>query len=174
MAYSKALVACVLAGALSAGVAVAQSSQVPPQPRITRADLPIQPRIMQVGVRVSDLEKAHNFYTKVLGLQRGTQYQPSPDVREWFYFFPGQERSATQIALHHSKSMPLERPKGGMGAPVMFNLQVRDVKAAVDQVEAAGGRVVSPMATRPASVFTMDVAFIEDPDGHLIELTHFR
>ena len=151
-----------------------QAGQQKPQPRLSRADLPLKPRILQIGLRVSDIEKAHEFYTKVLGLERGTQLELAPGVHEWFYNFPGQDRSGTTISLVNSPGAKPDAVKGDVDSPVTLNLTVQDVKSIVAKVVAGGGRIIRPTVTRKAGgMFTEDMAFITDPDGHLIEITYF-
>lgn len=139
---------------------------------MTRADLPIPPRIVQVAVRVRHMERAEAFYRDAIGMRLKFKYQPMPDVLEHFYgMSPGKD--ATMLCLVQRSGEAPQRPAAGMDAAMMLNIQVEDVAAVVARVEAAGGRVVRPTVTNAGGPFTIDMAFVEDPDGNTIELTHF-
>ena len=145
---------------------------MPRKPIITRDDLPLKARMLQVTVRVTDLDRADAFYTTVLGLERRGKYKPSPTVEERFYGFES-DPAETLICLAHFADQPFVPSDAGLGAPVMFNLTVPDVKAIVARTVAGGGTILRDTITQPATVFTQDMAFIADPDGTAIELTHF-
>jgi catechol 2,3-dioxygenase-like lactoylglutathione lyase family enzyme len=145
---------------------------MPRKPIVTREDLPFKPRVLQLSIRTSDLDRADAFYTTVLGLERRGKYRPTPTTEERFYGFES-EPAETLICLVHFSDQPHEPAAAGMMAHVIFNLTVPDVRSIVDRTVAGGGTILRDMITQQALDFTQDMAFITDPDGTTIELTHF-
>jgi catechol 2,3-dioxygenase-like lactoylglutathione lyase family enzyme len=175
----KALLAVGLLG-ISGQPALAQSSrpgpQQPAEPLFTRADV-VQPRVIEVIFIVSDMTKADNFYANVLGLEPGPKISHAGGAQQWFYRFPGQDRTRTVIALATGPSPKPSAGATGNIAPaspqVVLNFSVPDVKSIVAKVEAAGGKVIDRLETRTNGL-VRDHTVITDPDGHIIELTHFH
>ena len=107
--------------------------------------------IHHVNVAVDDLEAAQRFYCDVLGCT----VLPRPD-----FGFPGLWLDAGGEQIHLMVST--ERPRGGDH----FALEVADVAAAADHLEAHGVRVMRLDPVPGAG----GQAFINDPAGNLIEL----
>jgi catechol 2,3-dioxygenase-like lactoylglutathione lyase family enzyme len=145
---------------------------VPSSLSLSLDQLPLRPRILQVSMKVSDLDRADAFYCGVLGLQRRGDHSPNSQVVERFYG-PGSHPAETLICLVWNPDEPLERLTTGMSARVSFNLTIADVKGIVARTEAGGGTVLADTITQPAGDVTQDMAFVADPDGNAIELTWF-
>jgi predicted enzyme related to lactoylglutathione lyase len=110
--------------------------------------------LMQILVPVDDLDRAVDFYERVLGLPLLFQYPGNA-------FF-----DADGVRLYLAK--PTEPDFGGR-ASIYF--RVPDVTASLARLEAAGAKV----RERPEIVFEADdhdlwLAFVQDPDGNNIGL----
>lgn len=119
----------------------------------------------QIGLTVTDAEKAREFYGKVLGLKEG-KAQPlagSPGALEYFF-----AAGDTTIKFWSPKS---ERPTrtGGIGDALgirYFTFLVKDVDAAYEALKARGVKVTTP----PRDLGTVArIMLVSDTDGNTIE-----
>jgi catechol 2,3-dioxygenase-like lactoylglutathione lyase family enzyme len=115
-----------------------------------------------VNILTCDVDRSVAFYTDVLGFS----ILPRPD----FGGFPGAwlEQGTTQIHLSKTDRMP-ER----VGLPhfaLMVPLDAFD--DTVDALEARGVQWFAPPSSREDFGKTVRAAFLEDPDGNVIELTN--
>ncbi len=121
-------------------------------------------RMLHTMLRVGDLEKSLDFYTRVLGMKllRRKDY---PDGRFTLAFIGyGPEESNTVIELTHNWDTPKYDLGNGYGH---IALGVEDIQATVEAVRQAGGKVVREPG--PMKHGSTVIAFIEDPDGYRIE-----
>ncbi|HEY0963968.1 MAG TPA: lactoylglutathione lyase [Pseudomonadales bacterium] len=122
-------------------------------------------RILHTMIRVVDLDKSIDFYTKVFGMQllRRKDY---PDGKFTLAFVGyGDEKSNTVIELTHNwetKSYELGNAFGHIA------IAVDDAYKACDEITAKGGNVVRPAG--PMKHGGGVIAFVKDPDGYSIEL----
>ena len=121
-------------------------------------------RILHTMLRVGNLEKSVNFYTKVLGMKLLRQ-QDYPDG-EFTLAFVGYgneyDNSVLELTYNYGKtSYEMGSAYGHMA------LEVDDAYIACEQVKAAGGKVIREAG--PMKHGTIVIAFIEDPDGYKIE-----
>jgi catechol 2,3-dioxygenase-like lactoylglutathione lyase family enzyme len=112
-------------------------------------------RLHHVSVGVDDLEEARRFYTEVLGL---TELDTRPD-----FGFPGAWLDLGVGQLH---LVPSSEPIGPLPGAPHFALQVDDLEAVAEAIEARGIEVRRSNYTRGAG----RQAFLTDPSGNLIEL----
>ncbi len=122
---------------------------------------------VQIGLTVSNAEKAREFYGKVLGLkERPGVLLPAnfaADTMEYFF-----EAGATTIKFWAPKT---ERPTrtGPIGAALgirYFTFMVKDVDATYEALKARGVKVTVP----PVDLGTIArIMLISDPDGNTIE-----
>jgi catechol 2,3-dioxygenase-like lactoylglutathione lyase family enzyme len=123
-------------------------------------------------IHPSDLDRSLDFYGRVLGLAVAREFGEGPG-RGVVFFAGGGLLEVTGGA---------GRPPGGgadpdpgVGAegpipPLVLWLQVRDIRAAVDEVATQGVRAVRPPVLEPWGLIE---AWIDDPDGlriHLVEV----
>ena len=122
-------------------------------------------RILHTMIRVVDLDKSIDFYTKIFGMNllRRKDY---PDGKFTLAFVGyGDEKSNTVIELTHNwetKSYELGNAFGHIA------IAVDDAYKACDAITAQGGKVVRPAG--PMKFGGGVIAFVEDPDGYKIEL----
>jgi lactoylglutathione lyase len=128
-------------------------------------------RILHSMLRVGDLDRSINFYTKILGMQlfRKENY---PDGHFTLAFVGyGDERSGSTIELTHNWGRANYEHGTAFGH---IALAVTEIKTVFTKLEALGVKVLrspGPMAvSSPDRVEAEVIAFIEDPDGYRIEL----
>lgn len=122
-------------------------------------------RILHTMLRVGDLTRSIEFYTKVLGMKVLRQHD-YPEGRFTLCFVGyGDEDKETVLELTHNwdtKSYDLGTGYGHIA------LEVPDAHAACDDVRKRGGKVTREAG--PMKHGTTVIAFVEDPDGYKIEL----
>lgn len=122
-------------------------------------------RILHTMLRVVDLQRSIDFYTKVLGmtLLRRKDY---PDGKFTLAFLGyGDEKDNTVIELTHNwntDSYELGTAYGHIA------LEVDDVYSATEKIKQAGGVILRDAGKMNAG--TTIISFVEDPDGYQIEL----
>lgn len=126
-------------------------------------------RLLHTMLRVGDLERSLDFYTRVLGMQllRKKDY---PDGRFTLAFVGyGPEDQTAVLELTHNWDTPRYELGTGFGHVA---LGVDDVFATCDAIRAAGGKIVREPG--PMKHGTTVLAFVEDPDGYRVELIQGR
>ena len=103
-----------------------------------------------VGYPVSDLDRARDFYQRILGLEC-TLDHPLDDERRWIEYDLGES------ALAISNMWP---PTGESGPTAA--LEVVDLDAALDRLQAEKVNVVTEVMASPSCRFFL----IKDPDGN--------
>ena len=122
-------------------------------------------RILHTMLRVGDLDRSLDFYTRVLGmtLLRRKDY---PDGKFTLAFVGYGAESETAV-LELTYNWGVDKYELGT-AYGHIALAVADVYAAVEKIRAAGGKVTrEPGPMKHGSTI---LAFVEDPDGYRIEL----
>ncbi|SNB73907.1 lactoylglutathione lyase [Arboricoccus pini] len=123
-------------------------------------------RFLHTMVRVQDLEKSLDFYTRLLGMKllRRKDY---PEGRFTLAFVGyGPEDSHAVIELTHNWDQ--DRPYDLGTGYGHVALGVRDIYAICAELEKAGANI--PRKPGPMKHGTTHIAFVEDPDGYKIEL----
>lgn len=120
-------------------------------------------KFLHTMLRVTDLDKSIEFYTKVLGMQELQRSQNS----EYRYtlVFVGYEAGGTTVELTYNwdtKQYDMGNAFGHLA------LGVEDIYAACDQIKARGGVVTREPG--PVKGGETQIAFITDPDNYQIEL----
>ncbi len=123
-------------------------------------------RLLHTMIRVRDLKKSLDFYTRLLGMKllRQKDY-PSGEFTLVFVGY-GDEASDAVIELTHNwgQTEPYELGTGfghvAIGVP--------DIHATCDRLAAEGVNIPRPPG--PMKHGGSVIAFIEDPDGYKIEL----
>jgi len=122
-------------------------------------------RLLHTMLRVGNLERSLEFYTRLLGMKllRRKDY-PSGRFTLAFVGY-GDERDHTVVELTHN--WDTERYELG-NAFGHLALGVEDIYATCDALRAQGAKIVREPG--PMKHGGSVIAFIEDPDGYKIEL----
>ncbi len=122
-------------------------------------------RILHTMLRVGNLERSIEFYTKVMGMSvlRSTEY-PTGRFTNTFVGFADEAQGATLELTYNwdTASYDLGTGYGHIA------LEVENAYEACDLVRARGGKVSREAG--PMKHGTTVIAFVEDPDGYKIEL----
>lgn len=123
-------------------------------------------RFLHTMIRVKDLDKSIDFYTRLLGMKltRKTDY-PSGEFTLAFIGY-GEESDTTVIELTHNWGQ--EEPYDLGNAFGHLAIGVPDIYGTCEQLEKEG--VSIPRPPGPMKHGGSVIAFIEDPDGYKIEL----
>ena len=116
--------------------------------------------LTHIHLVVRDLERSLRFYQDVFGMDE--RFREGPHMA--FLSTPG---SGDLITLNQDPNEA--RLAGAKGGVDHFGFRLTtpsDFDAAVRDVEAAGGKLISRGEHAPSSPF----AYVEDPDGYVIEL----
>ena len=121
-------------------------------------------RILHTMLRVGNLEKSLNFYTKVLGM-RLLRRKDYPDGRFTLAFVGYQdETDGTVLELTHNWDTSNYDLGEGFGH---IAIEVNDAYRACEETKKLGGNVTREAG--PMKHGTTIIAFVEDPDGYKIE-----
>ncbi len=122
-------------------------------------------RVLHTMIRVGDLQRSIDFYTKVLGMQ----LLRASDNEEYKYSLAfvgyGDESSGAVIELTYNWGVTSYEMGTAFGHVA---LGVDDVAATCEAIRQAGGNVTREAG--PVKGGTTIIAFVEDPDGYKIEL----
>jgi lactoylglutathione lyase len=125
--------------------------------------------MLHTMLRVGDMQRSVNFYTKVLGMKLlRTTDRPEQKYSLAFVGYDDEERTAV---LELTYNYGVDRYELG-SAFGHIALGVPDVKAACERVRASGGKVTREPG--PVKGGTSVIAFVEDPDGYKIEFIERR
>jgi lactoylglutathione lyase len=115
-------------------------------------------------LRVGNLERSLDFYTKVLGM-RELRRKEYPDGRftNVFVGYEDESRAAVLELTHNWDTSAYDLGKGYGHVAV----EVENAAAACDEVRHRGGKVTREAG--PMKHGTTVIAFVEDPDGYKIE-----
>ena len=121
-------------------------------------------RIMHTMLRVGDLGRSIEFYTKVLGMKllRRADY-PGGRFTNAFVGYDDESRSAVLELTHNWDTKTYDLGTGFGHVAV----EVDDAYKACEAVKQQGGKVTREAG--PMKHGTTVIAFVEDPDGYKIE-----
>jgi len=118
-------------------------------------------------LRVGDLDRSVDFYTRVLGM-RVLRTRDVPEYKYQLAFLGyGQGNAEGGAELELTYNYGVDRYELGTAFGHLA-LGVPDVAGACDRIRAAGGKVTREAG--PVKGGSTVIAFIEDPDGYKIEL----
>jgi lactoylglutathione lyase len=120
----------------------------------------VSSRIGNVAIWVSDLERSERFYVDGLGLEVTARIE-TDELRE--VIVGGGGGSELMLAHRHDGTHSVQPD----GIWKVF-LSTDDVNASYQQALEAGAESVSEPAL--LEQFRITLAFVKDPDGHLVEL----
>jgi lactoylglutathione lyase len=120
-------------------------------------------------LRVGDLERSLDFYTKVLGM-RLLRRQDYPEGKFTLAFVGYAEESQTAV-LELTYNWGVDKYELGSGYGHIA-VEVEDAYAACEETRRRGGKVTREAG--PMKHGTTVIAFVEDPDGYKIEFIQRR
>jgi lactoylglutathione lyase len=122
-------------------------------------------RFLHTMIRVGDLQRSVDFYTKLLGMKE-LRRRDVPDGKYTLAFVGfGDEDSNSVIELTYNHGVAKYEMGSAFGH---LAIGVPDVAAACEAVRKGGGKVTREAG--PVKFGTTVIAFVEDPDGYKIEL----
>ena len=123
-------------------------------------------RLLHTMVRVKDLDKSIDFYTRLMGMKEMRRMEvPAAKYTNVFVGYdPDPNTPMVELTYNWGQEKPYELGTG-FGH---LAIGVTDVAATCELVRAGGGRVAREAG--PLQHGTTIIAFVEDPDGYKIEL----
>ena len=122
-------------------------------------------RLLHTMLRVGDLQRSIDFYTKVMGMKL-LRTTDRPD-QKYSLAFLGYESNPNQSELELTYNYGTTQYEMGT-AYGHIAIGVEDAAATCAAVKAVGGNVTREAG--PVKGGTTVIAFIQDPDGYKIEL----
>ena len=122
-------------------------------------------RILHTMVRVGDLNRSIEFYTKVLGMQLLRKNENKEYEYTLAFVGYGDESEGAVIELTYN----WEKSEYDLGTGYgHIAIGFDDIYSACDDIKAAGGTVTREAG--PVKGGSTHIAFVKDPDGYMIEL----
>jgi lactoylglutathione lyase len=122
-------------------------------------------RILHTMLRVGDLQRSIDFYTRIMGMQLlRTTDRPEQKYSLAFVGY-GDESQGAVLELTYNHGVTQYEPGTAFGH---IAIAVDDAHAACERIKAAGGTVMR--AAGPVQGGRTIIAFVQDPDGYKIEL----
>ena len=125
-----------------------------------------QPRLLHTMLRVRDLDRSVEFYTKLLGMKELRRNEVTAGRYTLAFVGYGDESSAAVLELTYNWDQPGPYNLGNAFGHLAVGMP--DVYKACADLKAAGGKVTREAG--PVQHGTTVIAFVEDPDGYKIEL----
>ncbi len=122
-------------------------------------------RFLHTMLRVGDMQRSIDFYTRVMGMQL-LRTTDRPD-QKYSLAFVGYASNPEQAELELTYNYGVEKYDMG-GAYGHVALGVEDIYATCEQIRAKGGTITREPG--PVKGGNTLIAFITDPDGYKIEL----
>jgi lactoylglutathione lyase len=122
-------------------------------------------KILHTMLRVGNLQRSIDFYTRLLGMQllRTTERPEQKYSLAFVGYGPESEHAVLELTYNHGVD------KYDLGSAYgHIAIQVDDAYAACERIQSAGGVVSRPAG--PVKGGTTVIAFVDDPDGYKIEL----
>lgn len=124
-------------------------------------------RLLHTMLRVGDLQRSIDFYTKVMGMNllRTTDRPEQKYSLAFVGFGQGNADGQAEIELTYNYGVSAYDMGGAYGHIAMA---VPDAHAACERIRKAGGQITREAG--PVKGGSTIIAFVQDPDGYKIEL----
>jgi lactoylglutathione lyase len=132
----------------------------------TRAQAGSDFRFLHTMIRVLDLDKSLDFYTRLLGMQVLRKRDVPAGKYSLAFVGYGEERSNSVIELTYNWDQKEPYQLGSAFGHLAIG--VRDIYGVCEKLKGEGVKIPRPPG--PVQHGTTVIAFIEDPDGYKIEL----
>jgi len=122
-------------------------------------------RLLHTMLRVGDLQRSIDFYTRAMGMQllRTTQRPEQKYDLAFLGYASNPDQAEIELTYNYGvSSYELGTAYGHIA------LGVPDAKAACEKIRQAGGKITREAG--PVAGGTTVIAFVQDPDGYKIEL----
>ncbi len=119
-------------------------------------------RFLHTMIRVGDLQRSIDFYTKLLGMQE-LRRRDVPDGKYTLAFVGYGDSAEVELTYNYGVDNYEQGTAFGHLA-----IGVPDVSGTCEKVRKGGGKVTREAG--PVKFGTTVIAFVEDPDGYKIEL----
>lgn len=126
-------------------------------------------RILHTMLRVGNLQRSIDFYTKVMGMQLLRTTERADQGYSLAFVGYGDEREHAVIELTYNHGVDHYELGTAYGH---IAIAVEDAYTQCDRITQAGGKV--SRAAGPVKGGSTVIAFVEDPDGYKIELIQQR
>ncbi|MBD0788514.1 lactoylglutathione lyase [Vibrio sp. Y2-5] len=126
-------------------------------------------RVLHTMLRVGDLDKSIEFYTKVMGMELLRKNENAEYKYTLAFVGYGDESQGAVIELTYNWGVEEYDLGKGFGH---IAIGVDDIYATCDAIKAVGGNVTREPG--PVKGGTTHIAFVKDPDGYMIELIQNR
>jgi lactoylglutathione lyase len=121
-------------------------------------------RFLHTMIRVGDLQRSVDFYTKLLGMKE-LRRRDVPDGKYTLAFVGYSDDGTAEVELTYNYGVDKYDQGTAFGH---LAIGVPDVAATCEKVRHGGGKVTREAG--PVKFGTTVIAFVEDPDGYKIEL----
>ncbi len=123
-------------------------------------------RLAHTMLRVKDLEKSLDFYTRILGMKvlRQKEYPDGKFTNTFVGYGPEETHPAIELTYNWDQEEAYDLGNGWGHVA----LEVPDVYATCETLAEAGAKITRPPG--PMKHGTRVIAFVEDPDGYKVEL----
>lgn len=126
-------------------------------------------RILHTMLRVGDMQRSIDFYTRLMGMKvLRTTDRPE---QKYSLAFVGYGDEAAHAVIELTYNHGVEHYEIGTGYGHIA-IEVDDAAAACERIRAGGGLVTREAG--PVKGGTTVIAFVQDPDGYKIELIERR
>jgi lactoylglutathione lyase len=122
-------------------------------------------RLLHTMLRVGDLQRSIDFYTRILGMK--VLRQSENTEYKYTLAFVGYGDESENSVLELTYNWGVEKYELGT-AYGHIALEVENAAEACDKIRNAGGKVTREAG--PVKGGTTVIAFVEDPDGYKVEL----
>ena len=126
----------------------------------------LKARILHTMLRVKDLDKSINFYTKILGMSllRRTKFETGRFTLAFVGYGSEETEAVLELTFNWDETGGYDLGRGyghiALGVP--------DIYSTCEQLRNAGAKIIrEPGPMKHGSTI---IAFIEDPDGYQLEL----
>jgi len=121
-------------------------------------------RFLHTMIRVGDLQRSVDFYTKLLGMKE-LRRRDVPDGKYTLVFVGYGDDDTAEVELTYNYGVEKYEQGSAFGH---LAIGVPDVAGTCEKVRKGGGKVTREAG--PVKFGTTVIAFVEDPDGYKIEL----
>ncbi|GAA0484713.1 MULTISPECIES: lactoylglutathione lyase [Tatumella] len=122
-------------------------------------------RLLHTMLRVGDLQRSVDFYTRVLGMRLLRQSENTEYKYTLAFLGYTEESEGAVIELTYNWGVDSYEPGNAYGH---IAIEVEDAAEACEKIRQGGGKVSREAG--PVKGGNTVIAFVEDPDGYKIEL----